>query len=138
MNININNIPIPKSPEKQFVRALFKIVIEKDYSAPSSPRDALNQQQINNNINMNMNTPKDTYVRIVVTPGVNNFKRVDVPPLNYYFSNTTLISKSANYNLNNNNIYNGNKEIKIYSLDKINEKDDKMIIEKLYVEGYYE
>ena len=138
MNININNIPIPKSPEKQFVRALFKIVIEKDYSTPSSPRDALNQQQINNNINMNMNTPKDTYVRIVVTPGVNNFKRVDVPPLKYYFSNTTLISKSANYNLNNNNIYNGNKEIKIYSLDKINEKDDKMIIQINSCSGDYD
>ena len=138
MNININNIPIPKSPEKQFVRALFKIVIEKDYSTPYSPRDALSQQQLNNNININANTQKDTYIRIVVTPGVNNFKRVDVPPLNYYFSNTTLISQSTNYNLNNNNIYNGNKEIKIYSLDKINEKDDKMIIQINSCSGDYD
>jgi len=117
INININNIPIIKKDEldKKFVRALFHIELQKDFSFYSRTT----QEPILEN--------KDSYVRIFVTPGVNNFKRVDVPPLNYYFSNTTLISKNV-FN-NNLNMYNGNKEIKIYSLDKINEKDDKMIIQ---------
>jgi hypothetical protein len=117
INININNIPIIKKDEldKKFVRALFHIELQKDFSFYSRTT----QEPILEN--------KDSYVRIFVTPGVNNFKRVDVPPLNYYFSNTTLISQNV-FN-NNLNMYNGNKEIKIYSLDKINEKDDKMIIQ---------
>jgi len=93
MNININNIPIPKSPDKQFVRALFNVITERDYSPPSTPRDSYNQNQITNN-NININIQKDSYIRIIVTPGVNNFKRVDIPPLNYYFSNTTLITRN--------------------------------------------
>ena len=139
MNININNIPIPKSPDKQFVRALFNVITERDYSPPSTSRDSYNQNQITNN-NNNINIQKDSYIRIIVTPGVNNFKRVDVPPLSFYFSNTTLISQNSNYNnnLNNNNIYNGNKEIKIYSLDKINEKDDRMIIQINSCSGNYD
>ena len=129
INININNIPIIKENErdKKFVRALFNIELFKDYSTtPITSRG--------NNPNPNQaytdNTKKDSYVRIFVTPGVNNFKRVDVPPYNYYFSNTSLVSQSGpNYNGLNSNLYNGNKEIKIYSLDKINQKDDKMIIQ---------
>ena len=129
INININNIPIIKENErdKKFVRALFNIELQKDYISTSITRRGNNQNQLNID-----NTKKDSYVRILVAPGVNNFKRVDVPPYNYYFSNTSLISQNGlNYNgiNNNNNLYNGNKEIKIYSLDKINEKDDKMIIQ---------
>ena len=129
MNININNIPIinPNERDKKIVRALFTIETEKEYNTLSIINNNLNQ------INNNINTPKDTHIRIVVTPGVNNFKRVDVPPLNYYFSNTTLIGQN-----NINNIYNGNKEIKIYSLDKIKEKDDKMIIQINSCQGNYD
>ena len=136
MNINLNNIPNLKNPDKQLVRALFNIEVQRDYSKPSAPRDINSQYQMNNN-NINTNFQKDTYIKIVVTPGVNNFKRVDIPPLNYYFSNTTLITRNNNYNLNN-NIPNGYKEIKIYSLDKINEKDDKMIIQINSCSGNYD
>ena len=78
-------------------------------------------------------------MRILITPGVNNFKRMDVLPFNYYFSNTSLIASNNYMNpISNNNIYNGNKEIKIYSLDKINSKDDKMIIQINTCSGNYD
>ena len=135
MNININNIPIinPNDKDKKFVRALFSIELRKDYSMPIISRNTNSPNH--GNYNNNIDTNKDSYVRIVVTPGVNNFKRVDVPPLNYYFSNTTLIGQN---NILNNNRYNGNKEIKIYSLDKINDKDDKMIIQINSCSGNYD
>ena len=137
MNINLNNIPNLKNPDKQLVRALFNIEVQRDYSKPSAPRDINSQYQMNNN-NINTNFQKDTYIKIVVTPGVNNFKRVDIPPLNYYFSNRILITQNNNNYNSNNNIPNGYKEIKIYSLDKINEKDDKMIIQINSCSGNYD
>ena len=129
MNININNLPIIKKEdqEKKFVRALFGIEIEKIYHQ-------INTKQTNSDIS---NT-KESNIRILVTPGVNNFKRVDIQPYNYYYSRTPLILERPLNNPYENHIYNGNKEIKIYSLDKINEKDDKMIIQINSCSGNYE
>ena len=131
MNININNIPIirKEEQEKKFVRALFGIEIEKTYHR-------INAKESNSQSSSYQNIPisKETNIRILVAPGVNNFKRVDVQPYNYYFSQTSLIQQQPNENY----IYNGNKEIKIYSLDKINEKDDKMIIQINSCSGNYE
>ena len=128
MNININNIPIIKVEDRgtKFVRALFGIEIQKNYYRRSSNVEdsyegSTQSSQIANK--------KETNIRILVSPGVNNFKRVDIMPYNYYFSQTELIAQRPIMNPNENTIYNGNKEIKIYSLDKINEKDDKMIIQ---------
>ena len=131
MNININNLPIikPEDQEKKIVRALFGIEIEKTYHR-------INTRDYNNYDN-NENT-KETNVRILVTPGVNDFKRVDVLPYNYYFSQTSLIPQQPLMNPHENYIYSGYKEIKIYSLDKINDKDDKMIIQINSCSGNYE
>ena len=139
MNININNIPVIKEEDldKKFVRALFSIAIEKDYSQANQITN--NGNPSHGNFNNNIDSEKDTYVRILITPGVNNFKRMDVLPFNYYFSNTSLIASNNYMNpISNNNIYNGNKEIKIYSLDKINSKDDKMIIQINTCSGNYD
>ena len=132
MNININNIPIirKEEQEKKFVRALFGIEIEKTYHR-------INVKESNSQSSSYHNT-KDTNIRILVAPGVNNFKRVDVQPYNYYFSQTPLVLQQPINNPYENYIYNGNKEIKIYSLDKINEKDDKMIIQINSCSGNYE
>ena len=131
MNININNLPIikPDDQEKKYVRALFGIEIEKTYHR-------INTRYYNNYEN-NENT-KETNVRILVTPGVNDFKRVDVLPYNYYFSQTFLIPQQPLMNPHEKYIYSGYKEIKIYSLDKINDKDDKMIIQINSCSGKYE
>ena len=135
MNININNLPIikPEEVDKKFVRALFKIEIEKTYHrviSTGTNNEFPESPPISNQ--------KETNVRILVSPGVNNFKRVDVAPYNYYFSQTSLIPQRPIMNPYENYVYNGNKEIKIYSLDKKNEKDDKMIIQINSCSGNYD
>ena len=132
MNININNLPIIKAEDqgKKFVRALFGIEIEKTFHK-------FNENESNSEQVHSSNT-KESNIRILVTPGVNNFKRVDAQPYNYYYSQTSLIQEKPLNNPNENYIYNGNKEIKIYSLDKINEKDNKMIIQINSCSGNYE
>ena len=62
---------------------------------------------------------------------MNNFKRIDLPQNTYYFSNTTLLPISQNYGYNSQiyKSYDGNKEVKIYSLDKRSNQDRKMIIQ---------
>ena len=136
MNININNIPIIKSQDqdKKFVRVLFGIEIEKSYHRIS--RD--HTSNIYSHQNSPVSSTMEPNVRILVSPGVNNFKRVDVQPYNYYYSQTSLILQQPIMNPYENYIYNGYKEIKIYSLDKINEKDDIMIIQINSCSGNYE
>ena len=134
MNIDINNLPIikPEDQNKKIVRALFAIEIEKTYHRINTRGDYSNYQ------NNQLSKTKETNVRILVTPGVNNFKRVDILPNNYYFSQTSLILQQPMKNPYENYIYSGYKEIKIYSLDKINDKDDKMIIQINSCSGNYE
>ena len=138
MNININNIPIikPEDQEKKIVRALFGIEIEKTYHRIS--RVSISTDKYESYHNIQISNPKETNIRILVSPGVNNFKRMDLQPYNYYFSQTILIPQQPIMNPYENYVYNGNKEIKIYSLDKINEKDDKMIIQINSCSGIYE
>ena len=147
MNINIDNIPIIKNElnDTKIVRALFVINIYNKYYTPYG---------YGNNINKGIIIPEnegqitpfenkfdffsggDTKVNILVTPAINNFKRIDTQPYTFYFSNTSLVS-SNNKNLNN-KIYNGNNEIKIYSLDKISDKDNKMIVQINSCSGDYD
>ena len=162
ININLNNLPILKNNEKnnKFIRALFaidikKIAFKKRAKQPSQT-DNLNiydePDLIHNNMNKqinseNKNEEKDeikiptaspnTKVTITITPGINNFKRIDLPQHTYYFSNTSLI---YNYHYDNNNQlkpYDGNKEVKIYSLDKRSNEDKKMIIQIHTCSGKY-
>ena len=135
MNININNIPIIKDEDKdkKFVRALFGINIEKTFHRINT-YDSESNYESNQVTNL-----KETNIRILVSPGVNNFKRIDVQPYQYYFSRTSLLPPTSSLFSHNERIkYNGNREIKIYSLDKINEKDDKMIIQINSCSGNYE
>ena len=131
MNINLNNLPIIKEQEKgkKFVRAIFNIEIQN-----TNHRININDQDYETRI---QNT-KETNVRIIVSPGVNNFKRVELQPYHYYYSQTSLIQQQPIMNPNENINYNGNKEIKIYSLDKINDNDQRMIIQIISCSGNYE
>ena len=134
MSININNIPIikPEFQDTKIVRALFGIELEKIYLPINRDND-----NIITNTNTETSNSKESNIRILVAPGVNNFKRVDIEPYNYYYSQTSLIQQQPIMNPYENYIYNGNKEIKIYSLDKVNEKDDKMIIQINSCSGNY-
>ena len=154
MNININNIPIIKKEDKdkKIMRALFIIRIT---NIINNNDDLQNIENINNNGNNNnyksginyrpflyrpitpwntkygLDFDKDSTINILITPGQNNYKRIDTTPYTFYFSNTSLIK-------NDNNKYDGSKEIKIYSLDKIGDKDTKMIIQINSCSGDYD
>ena len=162
ININLNNLPILKETDRnnKFIRALFAVeirkntfkkrakqpysnAVENNYDEP----DMINNIYQNDNINthtkdepINIISPT-TKVTITITPGINNFKRIDLPQHTYYFSNTSLIQ---NYNYNNYGTginqmtkYDGNKEVKIYSLDKRSNEDKKMIIQIHTCSGKY-
>ena len=85
--------------------------------------------------NIGLDVDKDTSVNILIIPGENNFKRIDTIPYSFYFSNVSLINNNKD---NKNNNFNGNKEIKIYSLDKISDKDTKMVVEINSCSGTYD
>jgi hypothetical protein len=130
ININMNNLPIIKDSEKEnkFIRALFSIEVKR-YRNRRRPRDyssPLNSQGSSEDI-----ASPQSKVTITVTPGVNDFKRIDLPQNTYYFSNTTLLPIAQNYGFNSlqYKAYDGNKEVKIYSLDKRSNQDRKMIIQ---------
>ena len=145
MNINIDNIPVIKKEQQnqKIVRALFVIHIFNKYYTPygiDNNNNGIiapeNEAQVTPyNYKFDYDSQKENTVNILVTPGINNFKRIDTVPYTFYFSNTSLIS--SNNNLNN-KIYNGNNEIKIYSLDKISDKDDKMVIQINTCSGDYD
>ena len=164
ININIDNIPIIKKEDlgKKIVRALFIVKIINNNFNKDGYQNIENFNGDNNNYytrykNNDDNpyiyqsshgqplTPynsnkyildlldKDTTINILVIPGQNNYKRIDTIPYTFYFSNASLINK----NNSNNKIYNGNKEIKIYSLDKITDKDTKMVVQINSCSGEY-
>ena len=130
INININNLPIIKDNEKnnKFIRALFVVEINK-----IKKRKRYKQSAGITNQNLNSNCR----ISITIVGGINNFKRIDLPQHTYYFSNTSLIN---NYGYNNNEYkqYDGNKEVKIYSLDKRSNEDNKMIIQLHSCSGIFD
>ena len=150
MNINIENIPVIKNEEKniKIVRALFAIhinnIFEKNYYNSGYKNyyglmGPINQRQISPyNSRFDYDSSKENTINILVSPGMNNYKRIDTVPYTFYFSNTSLIKNNDNINQNNKKIYDGNKEIKIYSLDKISDKDNKMIIQINKCSGDYD
>ena len=131
ISINLNNLPLIKENERnnKFIRAIFSIEIKKykfrrgkKYSSDSSN----NQENIDD-----AKISPQSKVNIAVLAGINNFKRIDLPQYTYYFSNTSLVPFSNNIGYNNQKYrqYDGNKEVKIYSLDKRSNEDKKMIIQ---------
>ena len=137
ISININNLPIIKENEKdkKFIRALFSIEIKKFRNRRRPKQISADQMESINteeNLNENQNASPQSKVTIAVIAGTNNFKRIDLPQNTYYFSNTTLIPTTlSNYEYNSYEYkhYDGNKEVKIYSLDKRSNEDTKMIIQ---------
>ena len=130
LSININNLPIIKEDEKdyKFIRALFSIEVVKnkqtkkieDSTTPMSRYSELDLESLFN---------PQSKVTITITAGANNFKRIDLPQRTYYFSNTSLLQNSQNTYSDSSKKYDGNKEVKIFSLDKRSNADKKMIIE---------
>ena len=133
-NVNINNLPIIKSNEKdkKFIRAVFSIEVIKK-------RKNKRSEEINQNTIQNLSP--QTKVTIGVVGGMKNIKRIDLPQRTYYFSNTSLIPNTlSNYQYNSNEYkqFDGNKEVKIFSLDKRSNLDKKMIIQIHSCSGKFE
>jgi hypothetical protein len=63
----------------------------------------------------------------MVTPTTNNIKRINLSPHNFYYSKTSLLELEKK-----------NIEIKIFSMDKINEKDENIIINLHSCSGKYD
>ena len=69
---------------------------------------------------------KESIVHVMVSPSSNNIKRINLSPYNFYYSKTSLFEFDYQ-----------SEEIKIYSLDKINENDQNMIINIHLCSGTY-
>ena len=125
LNLNLENLPIIRDSEigNKFVRVLLTFKVSKK-------KTENNENNENNNI---INYTPETTVHITITPAVNNFKRVDLAQHTYYLSNTSLL----NDNLFGRE-YDGNKEVKIYSLDKKNLDEQKMFIDISVCNGDFE
>ena len=158
MNINIENIPEIKKEEKgkKIVRGLFVVrIIDNSFQKNEGFQNIENLDNNNNNYyvgryrnshsppitpytpfwnNLGLDLDKDSTINILITPGQNNYKRIDTVPYTFYFSNISLM----NNNKNNNSTFNGNKEIKIYSLDKLSDKDTKMVVQINICSGSYD
>ena len=150
LSLNLNKLPrlTEKELEKgnKIIRGLFYIKLGSVDFQPlkeeSNPEDRENKRE---NINNNQNEDKDeiedaheetkreslsetrTKVNIAITPGINNFKYMNLKPYEYYFSNLT---------------YNNTKvrpiETKVYELTKENPNHDIMVIEISSCRGSYE
>ena len=70
---------------------------------------------------------KESIVHVMVTPSSNNIKRINLVPYNFYYSKTSLFEFDYQ-----------SEEIKIYSMDKINENDQNMIINIHSCSGTYD
>lgn len=142
------NINIPDLPEyedlfigKKLVRALLSFsIVEDDENFISKPMEI--DEDDDDDIDYiyhkkkkkkkwkkkyKKNESKETVVTIMVTPTTDNIKRINLSPYNFYYSKTSLLDLEKK-----------NVEIKIYSMDKINEKDENIIINLHSCSGKYD
>ena len=141
-NINLNNLPLLKDSEKnnKFIRALFCIQVKKNIIKRRPKLSSIGDNNIQDENEENddfISKLSQTKVTITLTPGIGNFKRIDLPQHTYYFSNTSLI-ESDHSNIYQMKKYDGNKEVKIYSLDKRSNEDKKMVIQLHVCSGKYD
>ena len=117
INILLENLPELTENEKKegyFIRALFylEIIVNKN-------EDNNNNDEDEDEIDIELNEDEDdniydTEVSLLVSPNLNNNKRIEALPYEYY----RTINKEQN-----------NNEIKIYSLTRQNDDDKYLIIE---------
>ena len=149
LSLNLNKLPklTQKEIEKgnKIIRGLFYVSLGKMDFQPiqeeSNPENPESNENNDNNDNSNENnvdqnrihsrvslTDIQTMVHIAITPGIGNFKYMQLKPYEYYFSNLT-------YNISS---YLKPVETKVYDLTKENPDHDVMVIEIYTCTGYYE
>ena len=143
LSLNLNKLPRLTEEEiekgNKIIRALFYVSlgnlaftpIKEEETNESTENDKKNDNiDENNNKNEKLDYFSDsrTIVNIAITPGINNFKYMDLKPYEYYFSNLTYNNTSREKPI----------ETKVYSLTKENPDHDVMVIEISTCLGYYE
>lgn len=148
------NINIPDLPEyqeiflgKMVIRALLGFYIYQDENLISAPMDDDDEEEdydfdyydeydylkkkrkkkILTKTKSKRGESKENIVNVMVTPSTNNIKRINLSPYNNYYSKTSLLEYDYQ-----------SEEIKIYNMDKINEKDSYMIINIHTCSGEYD
>lgn len=140
------NINIPDLPEyedlfigKKVVRALLSFnIVQDDENFISKPMevddddeddyyDYKKKRKKKGKKKYRKDESKESIVSIMVTPTTNNIKRINLSPYNFYYSKTSLFELEKQ-----------NAEIKIYSMDIINEKDENIIINLHLCSGKYD
>ena len=104
LTINMDNLPKIEDKENVFIRALFSLELYQKNLFGESEYDG------------------DNTISILLSPNLNHFKRIKAEPFQYYFHNESLVMHTQSEN-------NSHMDYKIFALDKIDETDDKMIIE---------
>ena len=107
LSINIEDLPIINNTENKFIRALFFVEI-------SSLLDDIYVGD------------EETTISIIISPKINNYKRIIAEPYQYYFNNITIFK-------NNEKV-----DKKIFALDRIDDSHNKMIIEISTCSGEYD
>ena len=147
------NINIPDLPEyeelflgKKVIRVLLGFYIYQDENLISTPMDDDEEEDYDFDYNdeydylkkkrkkkiwtktkSKKGESKENIVNVMVTPSTNNIKRINLSPYNNYYSKTSLLEYDYQ-----------SEEIKIYNMDKINEKDSYMIINIHTCSGEYD
>ena len=140
----MNQEELEKGKTNKIIRALvyvrlgeilFSPIKEEESSdtTENTEDDSKNNEKEENEVNsQNENTDTSsnprTKINIVITPGMNNFKYMDLKQYEYYFSNLTYNSESIDRPV----------ETKVYSLTRENPDHDIMVIEISTCQGYYE
>ena len=127
ISLNLNNLPRLSKEDlekgNKFVRALFYVRLGQLYfeSTPEEENDNNNEQQ-------KKKEDEKTIINIVITPGVNHIKYIEVKPFEYYFSNLTYYEPFTRRKI----------ETKIYSLYCENPYHDLLVIEISSCVGQYQ
>ena len=142
--ISISMYKLPKLTQeelqsgKKFIRALFYVrigqtnfeTLKEENNNIENENDNIVNRRIDPDTNQEIAEAVDsqTMINIVITPGINYFKYVEVKPYEYYFSNLTYIIPKVDNKV----------ETKVYSLTCENPNHDMLIIEISSCYGHYE
>ena len=89
ISLNMRNFPQLNDNEKnyKFIRGLFYVKINRKIFEPIPREDQDVKDKINEMVKNQLE--EKSLINILLTPGINNFKRVKTSPYVYYFSNLT-------------------------------------------------
>ena len=141
-NINIPDLPLYEEifMGHKLIRVLISFNIYQDENIFSTPMDddyyydeyeeqiyRKNKKKKKYWSKSQKSKSKESIINVMVTPGINNIKRINLAPYNFYYSKTSLLEYDYQ-----------SEEIKIYNMDKIKDNDKNMIINIHLCSGVYD